>query len=322
LHILLVGIHLGKKFKNKECFKFACMNLSQAESSIRESLSAIYGEGEAAAIARLLMEHLTGLDPNRLAMARNEELSEAALADLQTLLPRLLQQEPVQYVTGFAFFYGLKLVVNKAVLIPRQETEELVHWIIEDIRLLHPQLFDGSATKSDRTDLLKILDAGTGSGCIALALKHKVPGAEVWGCDLSDEALAVARRNGATLDIRVDFQQTDFLEAAQQKQLPSVDILVSNPPYIPLSGKAGMQDNVVNYEPHMALFVPDNDPLIFYRALIQFASHRLHRKGSIYAEIHEDLGSDAKKLFEEAGFSVTLRRDMQGKDRMLKANFI
>jgi len=298
------------------------MNLSQAESSIRESLKGIYGEGEAAAIARLLMEHLTGLDPNHLTVARNEEFSDEASADLGTMLPRLLQHEPIQYVTGTAFFYGLKLIVNKAVLIPRQETEELVHWILEDLQLLYPQLFDNGVVRADRTDLLKILDVGTGSGCIALALKREVPAAEVWGCDLSDEALAVARRNGAMLDIRVDFQQTDFLEFAQQKQLPSVDILVSNPPYIPFSDKAGMHDNVVKYEPHTALFVPNDDPLLFYKALIRFASHRLHRGGMIYTEIHENLGREATKLFEDAGFSVTLRRDMQGKDRMLKARTI
>jgi release factor glutamine methyltransferase len=168
--------------------------------------------------------------------------------------------------------------------------------------------------------MLKILDIGTGSGCIALALKKAMPKAEVWGCDVSEEALNVARRNGARLDIRVDFQGVDFLDEGQQRQLPSVDIMVSNPPYIPLSGKAAMQQNVVGYEPHLALFVPDEDPLLFYKAMVAFAGRRLHESGTIYLEMHEDLAGDVAELFRSEGFGqVQLKKDMQGKDRMLRA---
>ena len=145
-----------------------------------------------------------------------------------------------------------------------------------------------------------------------------MPKAEVWGCDVSDDALNIARRNGSELDIRVDFQSLNFLDPVQQKQLPTVDIIVSNPPYIPSKDKEQMRSNVVRYEPHTALFVDDHDPLVFYKALLQFSSHRLHRNGRMYVEIHEDFGKDIQALFEKY-FKTEIRKDMQGKDRMIKA---
>ena len=145
-----------------------------------------------------------------------------------------------------------------------------------------------------------------------------MPLAEVWGCDNSDDALLIARRNGSTLDIRVDFQGLDFLDEGQQRQLPTVDIIVSNPPYIPHNNKDSMHANVLNYEPHNALFVPDEDALIFYRAIATFAKKRLYPSGTIYLEIHEDLGKDVIALFDNAGYKTELRKDMQGKERMVK----
>jgi release factor glutamine methyltransferase len=213
----------------------------------------------------------------------------------------------------------LKLFVDRNVLVPRPETEELVDWIINDIKQKGLDVFEKNATDADQTTLLKILDVGTGSGCIALALKNKMPRAEVWGCDNSDEALNVARRNGSDLNIRVDFQGVDFLDEAQQRLLPSVDIIVSNPPYIPEKEQHTIAPNVLNYEPHQALFVPDNDALVFYRALARFAKIRLHAGGSIYMEIHEDLGKQVTDLFNNDGYAHTeLHKDMQGKDRMVR----
>jgi release factor glutamine methyltransferase len=215
----------------------------------------------------------------------------------------------------------MELFVDPSVLIPRPETEELVAWIINDVRSYGYNVFSRGTADADETDLLKILDVGTGSGCIALALKKAMPQAEVWGCDLSEEALNVARRNGSALDIRVDFQGLNFLDQLQQKQLPTVNILVSNPPYIPIRDKDLMNKNVVEHEPHTALFVPDEDPLIFYRALAKFASHRLHENGSIYMEIHEDLGNDVVRLFSDEGYNkIELRKDMQQKNRMVKVS--
>jgi release factor glutamine methyltransferase len=232
---------------------------------------------------------------------------------------RLMQHEPVQYVLQEAWFGGLKLYVNNQVLIPRPETEELVDWIINDVKASGKNVFQNNMAEADETTSLKIMDIGTGSGCIALALKKAMPKAEVWGCDASDGALTVARRNGAALDIRVDFVGVDFLNAAQRKQLPTIDIIVSNPPYIPLKDKEKMNPNVVGYEPHQALFVPDDNALIFYEAIASFAKEHLYENGCIYVEIQEDLSEEVVQLFTAYGFqNIVLKKDMQGKDRMVK----
>jgi release factor glutamine methyltransferase len=205
------------------------------------------------------------------------------------------------------------------VLIPRPETEELVDWVIKDVKASGKDVFENKGNESDETTLLKILDVGTGSGCIALALKKNIPKAEVWGCDLSEEALNIARRNGSALNIRVDFQGLDFLDENQQKQLPTVDIVVCNPPYIPFAESGGMDPNVVKFEPHRALFVPDEDPLVFYKALVVFSRQRLYKNGSIYMEMHENLAESCLELFRREGFtSPEMKKDMQGKDRMMK----
>lgn len=292
------------------------MKLREAEQYAKDRLTGIYETSEAAIITDWVMEDLTGL-------SRGERISaETNLSNKEALdayLERLLQHEPVQYVLNKAWFGGMELYVDKNVLIPRPETDELVEWIINDLKTARPEVFERGPAEADLTTSLKILDIGTGSGCIALALKKRMPRAEVWGCDDSDAALNVARRNGSELDIRVDFQGVNFLDRAQQKLLPTVDIIASNPPYIPLRDRTEMKPNVVNFEPHAALFVPDDDALIFYKALIDFSEHRLYPGGSIYMEIHENLGNDIRRLFEEKGFSIDIKKDMQGKERMGKA---
>jgi release factor glutamine methyltransferase len=294
------------------------MNYREAELKIKQELTSIYGSDEAGAIAGLVIEHISGMDRSA-RMNRNDELSSSQMEQAAGYLKRLKNNEPVQYVLEEAWFAGMKLFVDGNVLIPRPETEELVQWVINDVREAGVPVFERNASEADATQTLKIIDIGTGSGCIALALKKAMPRAEVWGCDISEGALNVARRNGSSLNIRVDFQNADFLDAAQQKHLPSVDLVVSNPPYVPQKDKAGMHGNVVDYEPHTALFVPDNDPLVFYRALIAYSQHRLHPGASLYMEIHESLGKEVATLFSEAGFRVAIKKDMQGKERMVKA---
>lgn len=295
------------------------MKMKEAQTFIRRQLQTIYGESESVNIAHLLLEECTGLFRAAILLDEDRELQTAEEEQMNRHLRRLLQHEPIQYIMQKAWFYGLELYVDKAVLIPRPETEELVDWIVKDVKASGKNVFQKSSTDADATTQVKILDIGTGSGCIALALKKAMPKAEVWGCDVSEEALNVARRNGSTLDIRVDFQGVDFLDEAQQRLLPTVDIIVSNPPYIPMNEKEGMNPNVVNHEPHTALFVPDDDALLFYKAIAQFARKRLYPKGSIYLEIHEDLSGAVTKLFEEEDYWVELKKDMQEKDRMVKA---
>ncbi len=294
------------------------MKLYEAGSYIKEQLKNIYGEGEASNIADLVIEHLTSWSKKDALFKKEVTLVEDQISQLDKIIKRLRDHEPIQYIMNKTWFYGLELYVDKDVLIPRQETEELVDWIINDVKALGFDVFEKKSNEADETTKLKILDVGTGSGCIALALKKAMPKAEVWGCDISDGALNIARRNGAESNIRVDFQSVDYLNEAQQKHLPSVDIVVSNPPYVPLKDKDGMQPNVVQYEPHTALFVDNNDPLAFYKALVLFSKHRLHKNGMMYMEIHEDLGNNVKTLFEMEGYNVEVKKDMQGKDRMVK----
>jgi release factor glutamine methyltransferase len=295
------------------------MKMADAERYISGRLQEVYEESEAKNIADLLIEHITSLSKNE-RLSRNEyEITPEQELAFRDDLQRLLKHEPIQYLMNKSWFYGLELFVDPSVLIPRPETEELVEWVINDIKASGLDVFTRDMAGADKTNLLKILDVGTGSGCIALALKKAMPKAEIWGCDMSEEALNVARRNGSALDLRVDFQGLNFLDPEQQRQLPTVNILVSNPPYIPIKDKQLMDRNVVEHEPHVALFVPNDDPLVFYRALAKFGMHRLYENGSIYMEIHEDLGNQVTDLFKEQGyFSVVVKKDMQGKNRMVK----
>lgn len=295
------------------------MKIAQAERHIAGRLHEVYEDSEAKNIADLLLEHITSFSKNERLIRKDSDLTPEQEMALNKDLLRLLRHEPIQYVMNKCWFYGMELFVDPSVLIPRPETEELVEWIVKDVKDSGLNVFTNEKAEADETTLLKILDVGTGSGCIALALKKAIPRAEVWGCDVSEKALNVARRNGSGLDIRVDFQGLNFLDALQQKQLPTVDILVSNPPYIPISNKDQMDRNVVDHEPHSALFVPDEDPLVFYRALANFGKHRLYKNGSIYMEIHEDLGNLVADLFKKEGYpSIELKKDMQGKNRMVK----
>jgi release factor glutamine methyltransferase len=191
------------------------------------------------------------------------------------------------------------------VLIPRPETEELVEWVIANCKF--------------PIDELSILDIGSGSGCIPIALKRKLRKADVWGCDISEAALQVATRNAETLGAAINFLLLDFLNKEERRRLPSFDIIISNPPYVPEKDREQMHPNVLNYEPHTALFVSDNDALIFYKAIAEFAVEHLNPGGAIYLEIHEELGDAVLSLFTSKGYKTELKKDMQGKDRMIKA---
>ncbi len=296
------------------------MKMNEAENWIRQQLILMYDEREATSIASMVMENVTGLTRIDRLTKKDEPLVVQQLHHLTEVVQRLGQHEPIQYVLGECFFHGLKLYVNNHVLIPRPETEELVEWIINDVKTSGKNVFQRKEGEADETTQLKVLDVGTGSGCIALALKKAMPKAEVWGCDVSDEALNVARRNGAQLDIRVDFQGINFLDESQQRSLPTVDIIVSNPPYVPEKDKATMRPNVLAHEPHTALFVPDDDALIFYKTLALFGHKRLYENGCIYIEISENAAKETVRIFKEAGYNnVEIKKDMQGKDRMVKA---
>jgi len=283
------------------------MKIQEANKHLISQLRAIYEESEAENISDWVLEHITGKKRTDRIMNKEKLLNPEQVSQLNQYLDRLLQHEPVQYVLNEAWFCGLKFYVDKNVLIPRPETEELVEWIISDCKF--------------PIDTLSILDIGSGSGCISIALKKRLGKADVWSCDISPEALRVANQNATTLGIDVKFVELDFLNETKREKLPSFDIIVSNPPYIPVKDKDTMRLNVLNHEPATALFVPDNDELIFYEAMATFGKNHLTENGAIYTEINESLGEATLAMFQANGYKTELRKDMQGKERMLKAFF-
>lgn len=284
---------------------FAEMTIQEATYYLLNKLRTIYTDGEANEITDRVMEKLTGSMKAERMLYKNESITSQEEVNLNEYTERLLKHEPVQYVLNECWFYGLKFYVDKNVLIPRPETEELVDWIIRNLKFPFSEL--------------KILDIGTGSGCIAIALKRKLRKADVWVCDISEEALNVAKQNATDLQAEINFRKLDFLNEEQRNNLPSFDIIVSNPPYVPVKDKATMQANVLNYEPHTALFVPDNDALVFYSAIADFAKAHLNKNGTLYCEIHENLGKETNDLFTQYGFKTEIKKDIQGKERMIKA---
>lgn len=281
------------------------MTIQEAARYSREQLMTIYDESEAVAITDWMMEHLTGKKRAERPMAKNEMLP-AQVDLLAHYLERLRQHEPLQYVLQEAWFCGFKFYVDQNVLIPRPETEELVEWIITDCRFPIEQL--------------SILDIGSGSGCIPVSLKRRLGKASVAGCDVSAGAVAVANRNASSLGVKVDFMNLDFLSAEARNALPCYDIIVSNPPYIPEDNRNDIRRNVLDHEPPLALFVPSGDALLFYRAIADFGQAHLNKNGKIYVEINEFLGQETAALFHTAGYTTETRKDMQGKERMIRAS--
>ncbi|MBP5583649.1 MAG: peptide chain release factor N(5)-glutamine methyltransferase [Bacteroidales bacterium] len=241
--------------------------------------------------------------PTYLILHKDDELSDTQKNYFEQCLQRLATAEPVQYIRGKADFYDLQFLVNPSVLIPRQETEELVNVILQE--------------HDNKTP--KIIDLGTGSGCIAITLAKHLPNAKVSAVDVSEQALQTAKSNALKNDVSVDFYLGDMQDDDFMSQFPKFDIIVSNPPYVCQAEKNEMRQNVLQYEPHLALFVEDNNPLQFYRTIAHFASKHLAENGTIYCEINETLGKETKQLFESFGFSkCEIRKDLFGKDRIVK----
>ncbi|HWK04356.1 MAG TPA: peptide chain release factor N(5)-glutamine methyltransferase [Puia sp.] len=294
------------------------MNLQQAQQEMVSQLRTLYEDREAATITDWVMEKITGWKKLDRIIHKNMPLAAEGMEMFRRYTRELLAHRPVQYVLQEAWFAGLKFFVDESVLIPRPETEELVDWVAEEAGSL-PFPDQAPVSKAPHRGI-SILDVGTGSGCIAIALKRRLPGNPVYACDLSEAALAIAQHNAASNKADIQFLQLDFLDSSAWASLPPIQVLVSNPPYIPVREKDSMAPHVVGFEPHLALFVPDQDPLVFYRALAHVGLKKLLPGGQIFAEIHEGLGAEVVREFEEAGFHpVSLKKDMQGKDRMIKA---
>lgn len=283
------------------------MDWSQAQKELSDSLVPLHGQREAALIADWVMEALSGRPRLERLLRKMEPLSPETLATYRRYKDQLMEHRPVQYVLGESWFAGMKFFVDERVLIPRPETEELVEWVAKEL-------------SGDPAGSGSLLDIGTGSGCIAITLAKKLPGLNIHAADLSGDALAVARRNARDLVAPVVFHQLDFLDRTEWDRLPPLRWLVSNPPYVPLHEKETMDPHVIRSEPHLALFVPDEDALVFYRVLGEFAGSRLEKGGALYAEIHEEKGNAVREVLLQLGAAeVILRKDLQGKDRMIKA---
>jgi release factor glutamine methyltransferase len=280
------------------------MDIRTSRQELLQALKGLYDPREASLIADMVVEHVTGFTRSLRLLHAEDRLTDAQLTEHLRCRAELLRWRPVQYVIGEAWFAGMRLLVDERVLIPRPETEELVDWCLS----------------SSSLDPLRILDVGTGSGCIALALARSLPQAEVWAADKSKEALAVASANALSLGLGIRIVELDILDRPAREALPSFDIIISNPPYVLSADRSAMRDNVLRYEPHAALFVEGQDPLLFYDAISDLASRHLTPGGRLFFEVHEEKGPDVTRLLEGKGFrNVMLKKDLSGRDRMVRA---
>ncbi|MFM1775033.1 MAG: hypothetical protein RJA53_643 [Bacteroidota bacterium] len=284
------------------------MTFELAEQSIITAIHSLYDDREASTIAGMVMEFVTGKSKMDRWLQKNEPLTLENLNFLEKYSKELLTGKPVQYVLGQAWFAGLCLQVNEHTLIPRPETEELVNlcanWTAANMMQQAP---------------LKIIEVGTGSGCIAIALQKKLPSAQITAVDISTEAVNVASANAIANNTSITFKTLDFLDESNWPELGSFDIIISNPPYIADIEKESMAGHVLNFEPHTALFVRDNDPLIFYGALANFGNKYLHKDGAVFVEINQALGIQTQDVFEQNNYTSLLKKDLFENDRMIVA---
>lgn len=285
------------------------MTVQEAKQRLLFQLKNLYDEREAGNITDWVLEHITGWNKIDRVIRKDHPLSPHQKLTLEKHIAELTSHKPVQYVLGEAWFAGMKFFVNENTLIPRPETEELVE-------LVSKNEFTGSRSLNN----FILLDIGTGSGCIPISIKKKCPDLSVISCDISTDAIEVAQYNSRTHQLPVDFRVMDFLDEGTWNELPDVNCIISNPPYIPLSDKETMDNNVVMYEPWLALFVENEEPLVFYEAIAKFASTKLESRGGIYVETHESNASQVQHLFAEHGLKeAVVEKDMQGKERFVRA---
>ncbi|MBN2613935.1 MAG: peptide chain release factor N(5)-glutamine methyltransferase [Bacteroidales bacterium] len=280
------------------------VTLASLTGFIRDSIKEIYPGPEANQLAYLIVNHLLSYSKIDIHLKADERVSEDIFQQTREIVNQLIENKPIQYILGQTEFYGIKLSLNSHVLIPRQETEELVEWVIKDHINNQPA----------------VLDIGTGSGCIAIALAKKLSGSAVHSVDISGQAIDLASENARQNQVNIRFAVYDILG---NKPFPfdlKYSIIVSNPPYVTLSEKKFMKKNVTGYEPHLALYVNDHDPLVFYRKIAAFGLEHLAPGGCLYLEVNERFGEEVVKLFKDNGYQyVIIKKDINGKDRMVKA---
>lgn len=278
------------------------MTIQEARQQLQQQLIALYDEREATAMGVMVMERVTGWGRIDLTLNRQQALSPAQETLLLQLTQELQKGRPIQYVLEEAWFQGMRFKVNEDTLIPRPETEELVNWALEAAG-----------------QMANCIDIGTGSGCIAISMKKKKPALNVWGVDVGEGALKVAAENAKHNEVQVKWLQMNILDTTSWNALPQFDLIISNPPYIQQFEQQDMALHVTQYEPHTALFVPDEDPLLFYRSIAHLGQEHLTPGGYIFFEINQRLGKEVCDHLTLAGYHTELRQDLQGNDRMVKA---
>lgn len=278
------------------------MTWQQLQQHITTNLHSIYGNREAQHIAYILLVEIGNINKVDFIIHKNKEVNNSIEQKVLQALELLMTHKPIQQVMGSAWFYKYKFFVDENVLIPRPETEELVELVIKENKKVE-----------------KIIDIGTGSGCIAISLQKQIANSLVTAIDTSYKALQVATKNATNIEANVNFLALDFLEEYNWNKLEKYDLIVSNPPYITYEEKAEMKENVLQFEPHLALFTPNNNALIFYRKIVLFANNHLNKNGKVYVEINETLGKETLAIFQNNNFKAELIKDLQQKDRIIKA---
>lgn len=281
--------------------------MKAAIASIRKELAGIYPPEEIEKLIFLIFEKLKDYSRTQFLLARDDKLDPADSRRIAAIISRLRNNEPIQYILGETEFYGLRFYAVPGVLIPRPETEELVQWIIQDNKNPGPT----------------ILDIGTGSGCISVSLQNNIPGSTLLACDISTVCIETAQKNARLNSSEITVFYFDILRQTPEYPFPELDIIVSNPPYIRESEKSLMQKNVLDFEPELALFVTDTDPLIFYSRIADFALQHLKQEGKLYFEINEAFGIECVQMLQGKGFSeINLKKDIHGKDRMIRCTHL
>jgi release factor glutamine methyltransferase len=280
------------------------MSLQEIKIFLKQKLASTIDAVELSSLIGMLIEAVTGWNRMQQIVNVNTELTKVQQAQLENYTEQLLAGKPIQYILGKAWFMGSEFMVNEHVLIPRPETEELVEWIISYASIINKPL--------------SIVDIGTGSGCIPIALQLALPNCTLTGLDISKDALAVAQMNAKNLNTSITWLEEDILDTAAL--YTAFDIIVSNPPYIPLREKKDMQEQVLNFEPSIALFVSNEDPLIYYRAIAKIGKQSLSKNGQLFFEIHYDQGKAILALLDELNYHAELKQDSFGKNRMIRAS--
>ena len=282
------------------------MTVLQAKDVLLQTLLPLYDQREAEQMNHMVLEHITGMNRTDRAIHKHQQLTPDQIIKLESFTKKLAAGSPVQYVLGEAWFAGMRFSVNEHTLIPRPETEELIEWI-KAVANPEPQ---------------SVLDIGTGSGCISVTLKKIFPLWKVQAIDLSKGAIQTAAENAKQHSVEIEYTVTDFLHEENWPAFSMFNLIVSNPPYIKISESASMAKHVVDHEPHAALFVPDDDALIFYKKIAAFGKLHLKKNGLIFLEINQLLGHETSLIFEKAGYKTTIRKDLNGNDRMVMAQWM